>query len=654
MSDNRDDRNETGENNAANGRQGAAKGNQGGGKGNGRLKLVKSERSDLEALAAIRDSEPQPIAPYYEVIWHNATLSAGVWYHGVSTDKDGVEHFKKPQKLADPFEIVGRGQDFEGNEYRVIEFKRNGRTERRALPMDIVGRPDGWGFLRGLGIGVKQGSMLMGLLADYIQWEGSAEVWQVVRRGGWCDKHFSAYVLPSGEVLGSPEGKVIYIGDTSKQEAFQSAGSVAQWQAEIGRYLAGNSRPLLALGMVFAAPLLRLVKQESGGFHFFGSSSIGKSISGLIAVSALGDPSRLKVQWKGTSLGFDNEAASNNDGLLFLDEISEADPKTAKEVAYSVFNGQSKLQGAAKGGNRGRLSWTVAAISTGEYDLENYLRAAGFELNAGQAVRLPSIPADAGKGYGAFDELHGFADGKSLAVHLEEAAKSLYGTVFRAYVAELVQRLHTEPEALKGRLKALQGEFEAQLPPDLASQPARAARRFVLAAAALELATEWGITGLERGTGFAGVLSCFGAWYERDGGGNREDRIIRKSARDFLQAYGQSSKYFVNLADVGIGGNYQPDYAEFWGFVVPANYEDGSTGKPRYFLTDKVFEEYICKGFDPRKVCQVLTVDGWMRKDGKHNRIKLPRKAVELNLLCVKRMYCFVGDVPPDEAAEQI
>ena len=45
---------------------------------------------------------------------------------------------------------------------------------------------------------------------------------------------------------------------------------------------------------------------------------------------------------------------------------------------------------------------------------------------------------------------------------------------------------------------------------------------------------------------------------------------------------------------------------------------------------------------------------GWMRKDGKHNRIKLPRKAVELNLLCVKRMYCFVGDVPPDEAAEQI
>ena len=40
------------------------------------------------------------------------------------------------------------------------------------------------------------------------------------------------------------------------------------------------------------------------------------------------------------------------------------------------------------------------------------------------------------------------------------------------------------------------------------------------------------------------------------------------------------------------------------------------------------------KGFDLRKVCQVLTADGWMRKDGKHNRIKLPRKAVRQQNFC--------------------
>ena len=54
---------------------------------------------------------------------------------------------------------------------------------------------------------------------------------------------------------------------------------------------------------------------------------------------------------------------------------------------------------------------------------------------------------------------------------------------------------------------------------------------------------KWGIVNLAKGAGFAGVLACFEAWYERDGGGNREDRQIIKNTRDFLQAHGKSSKY---------------------------------------------------------------------------------------------------------------
>lgn len=609
----------------------------------------KGGKSDFDDLQHIMEQDAEGLKPFYQVIKHNGAMTAGVWYHGVAADRDGMGHYKKPMLLSDPFEIVGRGQDFEGAEYRVIEFRRNGQIQREALPLGIVGRPDGWEFLRGFGIGIRQNGQCMGLLADFIQWEGSAEVWQIARRGGWCQNDFSAYILPSGEVLGGAGCKVIYTGDTSKRQAFQSAGGLQDWQEKIGRYLTGNSRPLLALGMVFAAPLLRLVNQESGGFHFFGSSSIGKSISGLIAVSAIGDPMRLKAQWKGTSLGFDNEAASNNDGLLFLDEISEADPKTAKEVAYSVFNGQSKLQGAAKGGNRGRLSWLVSVISTGEYDLESYLKAAGFELNAGQAVRLPSIPADAGKGYGVFEELHGFDTAKALALHLEDAAKTCYGQPFRTFVSELTGRLKNNPEDVKARIKVLQAEFEALLPPDLANQPARCAKRFVLAAAALEIAAEWGIVNLAKGAGFAGVLACFEAWYERDGGGNREDRQIIKNTRDFLQAHGKSSKYFVDYVSAGVGMGYQPDFTEFWGFVGNAYGDRTSGGKLRYYLTDRAFEEHICKGFDIRKVCSVLSAEGWMLKDGKNNRYKLPKKAIDLLGVEVRRMYCLEGDIPPSE-----
>lgn len=82
-------------------------------------------------------------------------------------------------------------------------------------------------------------------------------------------------------------------------------------------------------------------------------------------------------------------------------------------------------------------------------------------MNAGQAVRLPSIPADAGKGYGVFEELHGFDTAKALALHLEDAAKTCYGQPFRTFVSELTGRLKNNPEDVKARIKVLQAEFEA-------------------------------------------------------------------------------------------------------------------------------------------------------------------------------------------------
>ena len=195
----------------------------------------------------------------------------------------------------------------------------------------------------------------------------------------------------------------------------------------------------------------------------------------------------------------------------------------------------------------------------------------------------------------------------------------------------------------------LQIAFKVVLPPDLANQPARCAKRFVLAAAALEIAAEWGIVNLAKGAGFAGVLACFEAWYERDGGGNREDRQIIKNTRDFLQAHGKSSKYFVDYVSAGVGMGYQPDFTEFWGFVGNAYGDRTSGGKLRYYLTDRAFEEHICKGFDIRKVCSVLSAEGWMLKDGKNNRYKLPKKAIDLLGVEVRRMYCLEGDIPPSE-----
>ena len=120
-----------------------------------------------------------------------------------------------------------------------------------------------------------------------------------------------------------------------------------------------------------------------------------------------------------------------------------------------------------------------------------------------------------------------------------------------------------------------------------------------------------------NGMGYKGRVTPHGfraleAWYERDGGGNRENRQIIKNTRDFLQAHGKSSKYFVDYVSAGVGMGYQPDFTEFWGFVGNAYGDRTFGGKLRYYLTDRAFEEHICKGFDIRKVCSVLSAEGWI------------------------------------------
>ncbi|ENF0329666.1 DUF927 domain-containing protein, partial [Escherichia coli] len=66
---------------------------------------------------------------------------------------------------------------------------------------------------------------------------------------------------------------------------------------------------------------------------------------------------------------------AHNHGLLPLDEIGQA--ASARDVyvsAYTLFNGFGKLQGAKDGGNRELKSWRTVAISTGEVDIETFLK----------------------------------------------------------------------------------------------------------------------------------------------------------------------------------------------------------------------------------------------------------------------------------------
>jgi putative DNA primase/helicase len=92
----------------------------------------------------------------------------------------------------------------------------------------------------------------------------------------------------------------------------------------------GNRRLAFALAASFAGPLLHLAGQESGGFHFRGGSSVGKT-SALHAARptwgcALGS-------WRTKDNAAESTAAGASDTLHLLDEVSQADPRAVDAMA---------------------------------------------------------------------------------------------------------------------------------------------------------------------------------------------------------------------------------------------------------------------------------------------------------------------------------
>ena len=528
----------------------------------------------------------------------------GVWWINVRTDKDGDIIEAEPLLLSDPIDIIGTGQDNDGAYYRVIRWqdKITRQTKTAALPQAEIGTVQGWQRLQSYGLTVLSGRTKRERLADYLQTQGSRTAFTITDRAGW---HKDTYIMPSGETI-TADGKtpaVIYNGDTSQAAAYQPNGELTDWQQNIARYAAGNSRLCLALGASFAAPLLSLLNEESGGFHLTGDSSDGKTTAAKAALSVWGRPSGSLVTWSGTKIGFSNTAAARNDGLLVLDEIGQASPHVIGDTVYSVMNGINKVQGAKQGGNRALSRWKVMMFSTGEKTPDSILKHHKGDWNAGQAARLPSIRAAAQ--YGIYNTLHEFEDGALLSEHIAQSAEKYHGAAGRAFIQQLLDDLEQTKQQATERIAA----FMATIP-ELSGQARRVAKRFALAAAALELAAP--VTGLPVGVGMAGVKQCFDEWLEANGAGKHEDRRIIEQAEDFIDLYALGMR-FMEWSDKSTNKDH-------------AGYRKQEGEKLELWVIRRVFADEIAQSFDEQKVCRVLLDGGLLKYNHKNKGYQHQRK----------------------------
>nr|DAO95710.1 MAG TPA: active helicase ring shaped helicase [Inoviridae sp.] len=562
----------------------------------------------------LENAEPFRPRPYFEI------NNRGVWWVNVRTDKNGDIIKSEPLLLSEPIDIIGTGQDNDGAYYRIIKFKdKNTRQQKTAaLPQEEIGTAHGWKRLGWHGIDVYSEGIESGKLRNYLLKHSGNAVFTITDRAGWNGE---AYILAGGEAINADGTNILYNGDTSQKDGYTEKGSLKEWQDQAARYAENNSRLCLALGLSMAAPFLALLNEEGGGFHLAGDSSKGKTTAARLALSVWGDPETTKGNWDTTPLGLQNLALARNDGLLVLDEIGQtADPRKIPQMVYSVINGVSKTQGAKDGGNRRQKTWRNLILSTGEINPESLIGDRA-QWKAGNHVRLPDIQAEAR--YGIYDTLHGFADGAKLSEHINQATAKQRGTAGRALIRQI---LKDGKEAAAQAVEASRARFLETLPP-MEGQARRIARRFALLAAVLEYAAP--ITGMRQGAGEAGVRQCFNEWLEENGTGNREDRRIIEQAIAFMDVNALSMRFS--------DWNSQTVNRDHAGYRK----QEGSIDE--YWIIPVVFENEVCKGYSPRKVCEVLHDHEWLKK-ADNGRWQHQRKRNG----SASRFYVLMEEAPPD------
>jgi putative DNA primase/helicase len=549
------------------------------------------------AAGAASSDDSGSLRPRFEV------SASGVSYIGVKHDSKAEADIELPPvRLCDRLDIIGRGEDDSGRGYRILRWNSRGSgTERvTAFPLAMIGEREGWAMLKERGLAIATSRAALEKLSEYLQTEGSDELYFVTECGGWTH---GAYILPSGEVLGTPSAPLFYRGDTSGAGAYTTKGTLEEWRNTVARLAHGNTRPMLSLAVAFAAPLLHLVDLESGGFHLYGPSGAGKTTSAKIGASVWGSPREQVLNWDATALALANAASARNDGLMLLDEMGQGNPEAVSMAAYRLFNGTGKMQGAKDGGNREQARWRVMVLSTGEIDLAAFMSGGGKRTRAGQEVRLASLPADVGKGLGAFDQLNGFANSGQLAEAMEAAALQTHGTVGRAFV----ERIAVQRTEITSRLRSAIKKIHAGLPEGASGQVRRVAARFAVAAEALEIATDEGMTGWDQGAGLAAVMACFASWLSRYGTGNREDEQIIEQAEAWFGAHAFSR--FIDCLNAS-----QSNVHNCAGYR-----KKDSAGVPFWLVFPGTFTDEIAAGFDKIAAGDVLEKAGILQKgnDGK-------------------------------------
>lgn len=566
--------------------------------------LAELERAGrLFKTPALPPSDDKPKLPRFE------ERDGQLFYLGLRYDKQskGFEP-APPLWVSSGLRVTARTRDATNENWgRLMEFTDpDGTLHRWAMPMNLL-RGDGQelrGELLRQGLIISSNADARRRLTDFIQEARPEKHARCVLRTGWHNGS-SVFVFPH-RTLGDESEPVLFQADTMEGNPYRERSTLQEWRDNVAALCAGNSRLVFSVSVAFGAVLLGPCDEDGGGFHFRGDSSSGKTTALRIAASVFGGPEYMH-RWRATDNGVEAIASMHSDTLLVLDELAQMDPRAAGEAAYMLANGTGKSRADRNGNARARKTWRLLYLSAGEVSLADHVAQIGRRTHAGQEVRLVDLPADAGKGLGLFDELHGRSDGHTLSRDLCEAAGRFYGMAGPAFIKAVIPHL----QKLPGRVARVRDAFlQNTLPEDAGGQARRAAARFALVAAAGEFAIEAGIVPWSKGEATHAAVRCFSDWLSvRGGAGNAEVDTLLRQVRAFFELHGEARFTSWDRAE----DTHAPRTSNRAGFM-----RSGSDESPlafTYYVLPEVFRREICTGHDYRAAEKLLVARGWIKPD---------------------------------------
>ncbi|WP_110791863.1 TOPRIM and DUF927 domain-containing protein [Cronobacter sakazakii] len=547
----------------------------------------------------ITATDSDPLKPRIE------SRKDGVYWITPKVDKESGEIINNESWLASPMDVIGTGRD-DKDQYLILRWLAFGAgiPTTAAIPLADIGEREGWRTLKAGGVNVTTKNSLRAILADWLQRSGSRELWRVAHATGW---QCGAYIMPDGEIIGTPERPVLFSGRSSAAAGYTVAGTSESWRNSVARLAYGNYSMMTGIAAALAAPLIGVAERDGFGIHFYEQSSAGKTTTQNVASSLYGNPDALRLTWYGTALGLINEAAAHNDGLMPLDEVGQgADPISVSQSAYALFNGVGKLQGAKEGGNRDLKRWRTVAISTGEMDLETFIATAGRKTKAGQLVRLLNIPLSKAVRF------HEHQTGKDHADALKSAWQSNHGAAGREWIRWIAGHQQQAIDTVRD----CEARWRSLIPADYGEQVHRVGARFAILEAALLLGGV--VTGWDDQTCRDAIQHAYNAWLKEFGTGNKEHQQIIEQTEAFLNAYGLSrfAPFPYSSADMPV--------KDLAGYRQKGSHDSD----PIIFYTFRgAFEKEIAQNFNPTQFAEVLKNAGMLKPpaSGRGYQRKSPR-----------------------------